>query len=48
MERLQFSNKQMAALQGISVNAVLVTKHRIRKRLGFENQKELFEFVRNI
>jgi len=35
MEKLRFSNTEMAALQGISTNAVMVTKHRIRKKLGF-------------
>jgi len=48
MEKLHFSNKEMAALQGISANAVMVTKHRIRKKLGFASHAELVGFVQSL
>lgn len=48
MEKLYFSNSEMAALQGISTNAVMVTKHRIRKKLGFSSHAELVGFVHSL
>lgn len=45
MEKLHYTNKEMAALQGISANAVMVTKHRIRKKLNLPTQREMAEFV---
>jgi len=48
MEKLHFSNAEMAALQGISTNAVMVTKHRIRKKLGFPSHAELVGFVQSL
>ena len=45
MEKLRFTNKEMAALQGISTNAVMVTKHRIRKKLGLLSQQELEQLI---
>ncbi|WP_353124304.1 tetratricopeptide repeat protein [Parapedobacter pyrenivorans] len=48
MEKLRFSNAEMAALQGISANAVMVTKHRIRKKLGFPSHAELVGFVQSL
>lgn len=48
MEKLHYTNKEMAALQGISTNAVMVTKHRIRKKLGLDSQEELEEFVHSV
>ncbi len=48
MEKLRFNNKEMAALQGISSNAMMVTKHRIRKKLGLTSQQGLEQFVTDI
>ena len=48
MEKLQFGNKEMAALQGISTNAVMVTKHRIRRKLDLPGQQALERFVAGI
>lgn len=48
MEKLRFNNAEMAALQGISTNAVMVTKHRIRKKLGFLSHAELVGFVQSL
>lgn len=48
MEKLHYTNKEMAALQGISANAVMVTKHRIRKKLGLPSQEEVTRFVQAI
>lgn len=45
MQKLRFSNKEMAALQGITPNAVMVTKHRIRKKLEMPTQQDLEEFI---
>ena len=48
MEKLHYTNKEIAALQGISTNAVMVTKHRIRKKLNLSTQQELVEYVDSI
>ena len=45
MEKLRFSNKDMAALQGISTSTVMATKHRIRKKLGVPTHAELLELL---
>ena len=46
LEKLELSNKEMGLLLGVSTNSVMVTKHRIRKKLGLKNQQELQNFVR--
>src|SRR5690606_10634039 len=48
MEKLCFSNKEMAALQGISTSTVMATKHRIRKKLGVTSQAEVVALVQSI
>jgi len=48
MEKLRFSNKEMAALQGISTSTVLATKHRIRKKLDIGSHTEIIELIQSI
>jgi len=48
LEKLELSNKEMGLLLGISSNSVMVTKHRIRKKLGLKNRHELQGLVKKI
>ncbi len=48
LEKLQLSNKEMALVLGISTNSIVVTKHRIRKKLKLNSQQELQNLVRKI
>lgn len=48
LEKLQLSNKEMALVLGISTNSIVVTKHRIRKKLRLNSQQELQNLVRKI
>lgn len=48
MEKLCFSNKEMATMQGISPNSVMVTKHRIRKKLNLDKDTTLTDFVSGV
>ncbi|MDG3581379.1 hypothetical protein [Galbibacter pacificus] len=45
LEKLQLFNKEMAAVLGVSANTVMVTKHRIRKKLQLKTQDELQQWV---
>jgi len=47
MEKLQFSNKEMAALQGISTSTVMATKHRIRKKLGIVSHAQVIDLIQS-
>lgn len=46
--KLHLSNNEMALLMGISSNSVMVTNHRIRKKLSLETQDDLQELVREL
>lgn len=48
LEKLKMSNNEMALALGVSANTVIVTKHRIRKKLGFTNQEELSALVHSL
>lgn len=48
MEKLRFSNKEMAALQGISTSTVMSTKHHIRKKIGLTSHVEVVDLVQSI
>ncbi len=48
MEKLYFSNKEMATMQGISPNSVMVTKHRIRKKLNLNKDTTLADFIASV
>lgn len=48
LEKLQMSNNEMALMLGVSANTVIVTKHRIRKKLELETQKELTGFIEEL
>ncbi|MDC8006072.1 hypothetical protein POV27_18615 [Aureisphaera galaxeae] len=43
--KLKFSSKEIANLKGISVNSVKVSRYRIRKKLGINNQDLLVDFI---
>ncbi|MCI2230046.1 hypothetical protein MC378_12780 [Polaribacter sp. MSW13] len=45
LERLDLNNNEMGLVLGISTNTIRVTKHRIRKKLDIDSQKDLYEFV---
>lgn len=45
--RLNLSTKEMAAMLGVSSNAILVMRHRIRKRLNIADGVSLEEMIRN-
>lgn len=47
MEKLRFSNKEMAALQGISTSTVMATKHRIRKKLGIASHAQVIDLIQS-
>lgn len=46
LEKLKLSNNEMALVLGVSANTVMVTKHRIRKKVNLESQKELTEYIK--
>lgn len=48
LEKLRMSNNEMALALGVSANTIIVTKHRIRKKLGLETQDELKELVHGL
>lgn len=48
LEKLQMSNNEMALVLGVSANTVIVTKHRIRKKLDLVTQTDLTEFIENL
>ncbi len=45
LEKLELTNNEMALALGVSANTIIVTKHRIRKKLGLKTQEELSELV---
>ncbi len=46
LSRLNLSTKEMAAMLGVSPNAVQVMRHRIRKKLNFSENDSLEEVIR--
>jgi DNA-binding CsgD family transcriptional regulator len=48
LEKLKMSNNEMALALGVSANTVIVTKHRIRKKLGLTSQEELSALVNGL
>ena len=48
LEKLKLSNKEMALVLGVSSNSVMVTKHRIRKKLNLKSQHELQKLVKEM
>ncbi len=46
--KLGLTNREMATAQGVSLQSIYVTNHRIRKKLGLENQDKLEELVREM
>lgn len=48
LSRLNLSNKEMAAMLGVSPNAIQVMRHRIRKRLSLSDTVSLEEVIRGI
>jgi len=48
LEKLKMSNNEMALALGVSANTVIVTKHRIRKKLGLASQEELSALVNGL
>src|SRR5690606_3253156 len=48
LEKQYLTTSEIASTLGISENSVMVTRHRIRKKLNLENQKQLQEFVNGI
>ena len=48
LEKLRMSNNEMALVLGVSANTVIVTKHRIRKKLGIKSQNELQDFIQGL
>ena len=48
LEKLKMSNNEMALALGVSANTVIVTKHRIRKKLGLASQDELSALVESL
>lgn len=45
LEKLNLSAKETASLLGVSYNSIMVTRHRIRKKLDMEDQKALQKWV---
>ncbi len=43
--RLNLNTKEMSAVLGISPDSVKTARYRLRKKLGLENQEELFDFL---
>lgn len=48
LEKLYLSNKEMGSILGVSSSSIMVTKHRIRKKLSLNDQKELEKLVAQI
>ncbi|MCZ4319227.1 hypothetical protein O4H26_09505 [Aequorivita viscosa] len=48
MEKLHLSNKEMGSILGVSSSSVMVTKHRIRKKLSLTDQKDVEKLVAQI
>jgi len=48
LEKLKLTNNEMALVLGVSANTIRVTKHRIRKKLKVENQKEMDVFIQKL
>lgn len=48
LEKLQMTNNEMALVLGVSANTVIVTKHRIRKKLSLETQEELTGLIQEL
>jgi len=46
--KINMTNSEMAALLNISVNSVLTTRYRIRKKLNLERADNLDEWIQNI
>ncbi|SFW18946.1 hypothetical protein SAMN02927921_00440 [Sinomicrobium oceani] len=46
--KLEITNNEMALMSGVSANTILVTQHRIRKKLDLNDRKELHRFVRSL
>ncbi|QNL48160.1 helix-turn-helix transcriptional regulator [Olivibacter sp. SDN3] len=46
--KLQLSNNEMALMLGVSTNTILVTQHRIRKKLGLTKRDELRKLIHSI
>lgn len=47
LSRLNLSNKEMAAMLGVSPNAIQVMRHRIRKKLNLPDNTSLDEVIRS-
>jgi tetratricopeptide (TPR) repeat protein len=45
LSKLKLSNKEMAGMLGISVDAVRMSKHRLRKKLGLSEEETIEELV---
>lgn len=43
--RLNLSSKEISAVLGISPDSVKTARYRLRKKLGLQNQEELFDFL---
>ena len=48
LEKLELTNKEMGLVLGVSTNSVMVTKHRIRKKLGLKSQQDIRLLVREL
>ena len=48
LTRLQLTNKQMAAILGISSNSVIKAKQRFRHRFNFPTDFQMEEFISNL
>lgn len=48
LSRLKLSNKEMAAMLGVSSDAIRISKHRLMKKMGIENPASLDEMVQTI
>ncbi|MFD2036954.1 hypothetical protein ACFSKL_19275 [Belliella marina] len=46
--KLQLSSNEMALMSGVSANTILVTQHRIRKKLQLNDREELHQLVRSL
>lgn len=45
LEKLNLSNREMGSILGVSSSSVMVTKHRIRKKLSLNDQKDIENLV---
>lgn len=48
LSKLNLSNKEMAAMLGISADAIRMNKHRLRKKLNLNDEEELADFLSRI